>query len=203
MAYSGTTTHYGLPKYVSTDKPSWLDTNDGFDAIDTALYAASQAVDPTQIAQMQNDITALQTGKQNVLTFDATPTNGSVNPVTSGGVFTALNSGRLIAQNTDTTATWATRLSSLKSAYDSLSDDEKLRCKFIEETSTMSLEGHLSDTRGVFILQTMSGSHLYTYQMNLAGSNFSCDIIDGGSASFTDNSSTVPTTITSIKIVVM
>ena len=90
MAYSGTTTHYGLPKYVSTDKPSWLDTNDGFDAIDAALYAAAQAVDPAQIAQMQNDITALQTGKQNILTFDAVPTNGSVNPVTSGGVYDSI-----------------------------------------------------------------------------------------------------------------
>jgi len=103
MAYSGTTTHYGLPKYVSTDKPSWLDTNDGFDAIDQALYAAAQAVDPAQIAQMQNDITALQTGKQNVLTFDAVPTNGSVNPVTSGGVYSACvqkNNAGYIAINT-------------------------------------------------------------------------------------------------------
>lgn len=90
MAYSGQTTHYGLPKYVSTDKPSWLDTNDAFDTIDAAIYAASTAVDPTDITNLQNDVIALQANKQDVLTFDAAPTSGSINPVTSGGVYDAL-----------------------------------------------------------------------------------------------------------------
>lgn len=30
-------------------------------------------------------------GKQNTLTFDTTPTQNSTNPVTSGGVYTAIN----------------------------------------------------------------------------------------------------------------
>jgi len=37
-----------------------------------------------------NDINTALTGKQDNLTFDSTPTNSSTNPVTSGGVFTAL-----------------------------------------------------------------------------------------------------------------
>lgn len=48
----------------------------------------------TQIDTAEGEITALNTamgGKQNVLTFDAEPTEDSVNPVTSGGVWTALN----------------------------------------------------------------------------------------------------------------
>lgn len=101
MAYSGQTTHYGLPKYVSTDKPSWLDTNDAFDTIDAAIYAAATAVDPSTITTMQNDITALQSGKQDVLTFDAAPASGSVNPVTSGGVYTAVNNVSIALGVTD------------------------------------------------------------------------------------------------------
>lgn len=101
MAYSGQTIHYGLPKYVSTDKPSWLDTNDAFDTIDAAIYAAATAVDPSTITTMQNDITALQSGKQDVLTFDAAPASGSVNPVTSGGVYTAVNNVSIALGVTD------------------------------------------------------------------------------------------------------
>ena len=101
MAYSGQTTHYGLPKYVSTDKPSWLDTNDAFDTIDAAIYAAATAVDPNIITTMQNDITALQSGKQDVLTFDPAPASGSVNPVTSGGVYTAVNNVSIALGVTD------------------------------------------------------------------------------------------------------
>lgn len=101
MAYSGQTSHYGLPKYVSTDKPSWLDTNDAFDTIDAAIYAAATAVDPSTITTMQNDITALQSGKQDVLTFDAAPASGSVNPVTSGGVYTAVNNVSIALGVTD------------------------------------------------------------------------------------------------------
>lgn len=46
------------------------------------------------INALQNDIDALDTeldGKQDTLTFDSTPTAGSINPVTSGGVKTALD----------------------------------------------------------------------------------------------------------------
>lgn len=44
----------------------------------------------TKANENANDITALQNSKQNKLTFDTTPTSGSNNPVTSGGIYTAL-----------------------------------------------------------------------------------------------------------------
>ena len=47
-------------------------------------------------------IIALQNGKQNTLTFDSTPTSGSLNPVTSGGVYTALNTPETITLNAST-----------------------------------------------------------------------------------------------------
>ena len=40
----------------------------------------------------QEDVTEALAGKQNILTFDSTPTSGSTNPVTSGGVKAALAS---------------------------------------------------------------------------------------------------------------
>lgn len=45
-------------------------------------------------SNVQNQVDALNTainGKQATLTFDSSPTNGSTNPVTSGGVYTAVN----------------------------------------------------------------------------------------------------------------
>ena len=42
MAHSGSTTHYGLPQFVPTDKPSWVtDVNKAMRDIDTAIYENS------------------------------------------------------------------------------------------------------------------------------------------------------------------
>ena len=38
-------------------------------------------------------VTAVETGKQDALTFDSTPTQNSTNPVTSGGIYSALQNG--------------------------------------------------------------------------------------------------------------
>lgn len=103
MAYSNQTTHYGLPLPVGSDKSSWLDTNTAFAAIDTAIYQASTDAGAAagDIAQLQNDVTSLQSGKQDVLTFDATPTNGSLNPVRSGGVYSSIESVSIALGVTD------------------------------------------------------------------------------------------------------
>lgn len=45
----------------------------------------------SQVATNASNISSLQTSKQDVLTFDSAPTSGSPNPVTSGGVYTALS----------------------------------------------------------------------------------------------------------------
>ena len=44
MGYTNTTSHYGLPQYVATDKPKYLtDYNETMVAIDTQMYANAQA----------------------------------------------------------------------------------------------------------------------------------------------------------------
>ena len=103
MAYSNQTTHYGLPLPVGSDKSSWLDNNTAFAAIDTAIYQASTDAGAAagDIAQLQNDVTSLQSGKQDVLTWDASPTNGSLNAVRSGGVYTAIDNVSIALGVTD------------------------------------------------------------------------------------------------------
>ena len=43
----------------------------------------------------KNQVNNLLAGKQNLLTFDSTPTSGSTNPVTSGGVHSAIDALQL------------------------------------------------------------------------------------------------------------
>lgn len=67
-----------------------------YTAIQQAKTDASNALDnyaeamTETIGDITDDISALQTGKQDTLTFDATPTEGSTNPVTSEGIARAI-----------------------------------------------------------------------------------------------------------------
>ena len=68
---------------------------DGTAAVGTAsTVARSDHVHPTDTSRASaSDLSALQTtvaGKQDTLTWDSTPTSGSSNPVTSGGVYSAI-----------------------------------------------------------------------------------------------------------------
>lgn len=62
MAYSQQTTHYGLPLPTSGDKSTFLDTNDAFGRIDSAIYEAkTNATAAVQdIGQIQLNISQLQ-----------------------------------------------------------------------------------------------------------------------------------------------
>ena len=60
-------------------------------AVTTANNAEDIALGmESRIAQNEHDIDALEIRKQDVLTFDNTPTDGSTNPVTSDGIYEAL-----------------------------------------------------------------------------------------------------------------
>lgn len=49
MSHTNSTTNYGLPQFVPTDKPFWLtDINGAFSDIDAAIYAAKDAADDAQ-----------------------------------------------------------------------------------------------------------------------------------------------------------
>lgn len=61
MAYSNQTAHYGLPLPTGADKSTWLDANDGFQAVDTALYGAVTALSEDQliVSQLAVDVANL------------------------------------------------------------------------------------------------------------------------------------------------
>lgn len=66
-------------------------TSDANKPVSTAQQAALNLKADSSSVYTKLDINTLLVGKQNTLTFDVTPTNGSSNPVTSGGVYTALS----------------------------------------------------------------------------------------------------------------
>ena len=89
MASTNKTTNYELSQFQSSDIPAWLtDYNGDMQKIDAGIHAAK-----VQAEGAANGVSALQTtvsGKQDRLTFDDAPTQGSSNPVKSGGVYAAL-----------------------------------------------------------------------------------------------------------------
>lgn len=72
---------------------NWAWNGSAWDAlagtVDLSSYAKAQDVANTYATQ--SSLSTGLAGKQDKLTFDSTPTSGSTNPVTSGGVYTAIN----------------------------------------------------------------------------------------------------------------
>ena len=62
MASTTQTTYYGLPQYIGSDRASWLDTNEPFAAVDTALHTAVTGVEQatTDVASLREDVAQAQ-----------------------------------------------------------------------------------------------------------------------------------------------
>ena len=60
MSHTNSTTNYGLPQFLTSDKPAWLtDVNNAFSDIDTAVYKAKSKADTafTDAGNAQSDAT--------------------------------------------------------------------------------------------------------------------------------------------------
>ena len=83
MAYTDSTTHYQLPQYVATDRPTYLnDFNTAMSAIDTAIYNAYQLADSanTTATQASTDAsTALSTAQNASTTATSANTQATTN----------------------------------------------------------------------------------------------------------------------------
>ena len=69
----------------------WVSRKAWVPVADSHYYGDSQEQEEAYTSRLETAeaaIAAMRTGKQDVLTFDAAPTEGSTNPVTSGGVYT-------------------------------------------------------------------------------------------------------------------
>jgi len=74
--------------------------------IDDSLSIEGDAADAKIVGDnftiLNNNISTLETNKQNILTFDKTPASGSTNPVTSGGIKAAINKVEQTCSNIST-----------------------------------------------------------------------------------------------------
>lgn len=94
MASTNKTMNYQLSQFQSSDIPAWLtDYNGDMQKIDAGIHAAKVQADGAA-----SGVSILQTtvsGKQDRLNFDNTPVAGSTNPVTSGGIYNALQNAQI------------------------------------------------------------------------------------------------------------
>lgn len=92
MSATNTTTYYGFPVFVGSDKPAWLvDWNGAMNAIDSAIHEAKAEADAnaSSISSLQSDVTSLagsvssQGSSITTLTQSLTSLQGTVNTITS------------------------------------------------------------------------------------------------------------------------
>ena len=93
---------YAKDNYILTDTAiykSLADNNVGHALSNTTYWTKYEFATPSDISGLQTQIN----GKQDALTFDATPTENSTNPVYSGGVYTSVSGldGRITTNTND------------------------------------------------------------------------------------------------------
>ena len=71
MSHSGSTTHYGLPQFVPTDKPSWVtDVNKAMRDVDTKLWEFSQGELPGAVSSVNGQTGAVVLDAEDVGAVD-------------------------------------------------------------------------------------------------------------------------------------
>lgn len=122
---------------------------------------------------LQNSINSLSTSKQNKLTFDTTPTADSTNPVTSGGIKTALD-GKPSNTGAGASGTWGINISGTASQATKATQDASGNVI----TTTYATKAELNN-------KTVDLSNYYTKtQVDSAISTAISGIVDGDSKSY-------------------
>lgn len=73
MAYAKGTTHYNLPLTEGSDKRDWFDTNEPFNAVDSALHSAVEDTDTlkSEVSTLQSEMSEAQTDIKAIEAYDA------------------------------------------------------------------------------------------------------------------------------------
>lgn len=122
---------------------------------------------------LQNSINSLSTGKQDKLTFDSTPTANSTNPVTSGGIKTALD-GKPSNTGAGASGTWGININGNASTATKATQDAAGNVI----TTTYATKAELNN-------KTVDLSNYYTKaQVDSAISAAISGIVDGDSKSY-------------------
>lgn len=147
-------------------------TNDGKgQKIDTTYEKIADASNVH--TSLQNSINSLSTSKQNKLTFDTTPTANSTNPVTSGGIKTALD-GKPSNTGAGASGTWNINIKGYASKATKATQDASGNVI----TTTYATKAELNN-------KTVDLSNYYTKtQVDSAISTAISGIVDGDSKSY-------------------
>lgn len=146
---SATTSRYGVTQLSSSTSST-----------STTLAATASAVKAAY---------DLANGKQNALTFDSTPTNGSTNPVTSGGVYTALQNAEKRYSMVFTTSTWSNLAITLPASTHGCGTEPMVQVQRLNGTNYESYYGYPSD--GWTVSTDTSGN--ITISVSSSGMEFS------------------------------
>ena len=88
---------------IADEEVRWISRKTWIPVADSHYHSDSQAQEEpysSRLEAAEAAIAAMRTGKQDALTFDAAPTEGSSNPVTSGGAFMAIKESRGMVSTT-------------------------------------------------------------------------------------------------------
>lgn len=117
MSYTNSTTNYNLPQWISTDKPAWMaDVNVAFSGIDTAMKNNSDAAAAAQSTADKTELN-MAPGYSNASTYAV----GDI--VTYQDRLYQCDIAVTVAEDWDGTKWSLYRVSDLKDAVESLSDD--------------------------------------------------------------------------------
>ena len=117
------------------------------------------------ISTNANNITTLQNTKQNTLTFDPAPTDTSTNPVTSGGVYTALSSkedttNKVTSMSNSSTNT---QYPGAKCVYDAINNRNPSTTINATWTTSSSTINQILNVGGVTTMNTLTLASAYTF----------------------------------------
>lgn len=122
MAHTNSTTNYGLPQWIGTDKPTFLgDFNRAFSDIDTAMKNNSDAA-TSAVSTANSAATAATTASTNATTALNTANSAATDAataVTTAGAADTKATQALAAASTAETAAAANTITNLAPAYDS------------------------------------------------------------------------------------
>ena len=121
---------------------------------------------------INNAILNLSSTKQNVLTFDVTPISGSTNPVTSNGIYSALQNVTIAVDNAlDSTSENPVQNKVIKAVIDSKQDVLTAGTRITMTGSTISADSEIDDTATTNSV-TWSAAKIIAYMASFSSLHF-------------------------------
>lgn len=216
MSHTNSTTNYGLPQFLTSDKPAWLtDVNNAYADIDTAIYAAQSKAD-TAFTDAGNAQTDATTAINNAAAADAKGSGAiasievAFDPTTIYAVGAKVMYNSLLYRCTTAVVTpgpWTGSSNWERITVDNLiaTTDSKIgqltSLSTSDKTSTVNaineVNGNKADKAGMFLWRTYSTTYSIPANSSINFNNSFISVPDGYSVAaiteFTTNQDSVVT----------